>query len=108
MQKSGFKLPISTRNSSETEAAETQAGKQRGAAAWERGSGTCGETLAGTEWAGGAAALARALRPRMVIPAFCRLVTTCCLLRAASFDNFAAGLVVFSVFLYFIGTTPAM
>ena len=43
----------------------------------------------------------------MVVTAFCRPVATCCLLRASSLDHFAPGRVVFSVSLYFIGTTPA-
>lgn len=74
----------------------------------ERGAGPFGRPLLGPYRQEEGRVHASAGRGGMVVPAFRRLVATCCLLQASSLVLLTPGRVVFSVSLYFIGKSPAM
>lgn len=105
--KSGFKLPISTRHSSETEMSKMQVGScnsKEGQPLQEGGAGPGGDPCQDQTGRRSSWGHASTDGHRMVTPAFCRPVASCCLLWASSLDCFVPGQVCFlcsSVFYWY-------
>lgn len=98
-------------DSSETEMSEMQAGScnsKEGQPLQEGGAGPLGRALPDQKGRRSSWGHASTDGHRMVIPAFCRPVASCCLLGASSLGCFDPGQVVFSVPLCFIGMTAAV